>query len=189
MKIEKLEEAIMVLEKRVPENFCNEIIEYVNHIDEFEDRGVMGDTESHKSDNRIVQGYNLSQNKISDIVFHRHANTIIKQNYMNYKFKFPQIQTSKLTQVDVLKYTPGGKYNAHIDHGFQCERTLSVILNLNEDYEGGDFVFFHQDCKTEMKRVSCKKGTVIMFPSNFLYPHAVEPITKGTRYSIVSWLL
>ena len=181
----------MVLEKRIPENFCDKIIEYVDHINKFEDQGVMGDTESHKSDNRVFQGYSLSlnQSKISDIVFHGHTNEIIKQNYINYKFKFPQLQTSKLTQVDILKYTPGGKYGAHTDHGFGCERTLTVILNLNENYEGGDFVFFHQDNKTEMKRVSCKKGTVIMFPSNFLYPHAVEPVTKGTRYSIVSWLL
>ena len=30
-------------------------------------------------------------------------------------------------------------------------------------------------------------GDVIIFPSNFMYPHRVEPVTKGARYSYVSW--
>ncbi len=33
-----------------------------------------------------------------------------------------------------------------------------------------------------------KTGDMIIFPSNFLYPHQVMPVTKGERYSIVSWL-
>jgi hypothetical protein len=28
-----------------------------------------------------------------------------------------------------------------------------------------------------------------MFPSNFLYPHSVLPVTEGTRYSIVTWFI
>jgi len=59
---------------------------------------------------------------------------------------------------------------------------------LNDDYEGGDLVFAYQYLNKEMKRVSLKKGSICFFPSNFLYPHMIEPITKGTRYSIVAWL-
>ena len=33
-----------------------------------------------------------------------------------------------------------------------------------------------------------KAGETIMFPSNFLYPHSIKKITKGTRYSMVSWV-
>jgi len=32
------------------------------------------------------------------------------------------------------------------------------------------------------------KGRVIMFPSNFMYPHTVNNVEKGCRYSIVSWI-
>ena len=31
-------------------------------------------------------------------------------------------------------------------------------------------------------------GRLVMWPSNFMYPHSVSPVTKGTRYAIVSWL-
>jgi predicted 2-oxoglutarate/Fe(II)-dependent dioxygenase YbiX len=67
-------------------------------------------------------------------------------------------------------------------------KKLETFSGLNEDYEGGDLVFYNQD-NTEMKRVKCKTTTCIMFPSNFQYPHRIEPITKGTRYSIVAWLI
>jgi hypothetical protein len=26
-----------------------------------------------------------------------------------------------------------------------------------------------------------------MFPSNFMYPHAIKPVLSGTRYSIITW--
>ena len=142
-----------------------------------------GDTENHRN----VFGYIL-QKGISDKIFFKHIDKIIKQHYVHYKIKFPHLETSKLQQIDLLKYEIGGKYDIHADHSAEGQRTLTFILNLNEDYEGGDFVFYNQD-NTEMKRLKCTTSTCIMFPSNFQYPHRVEPITKGTRYSIVAWLV
>ncbi len=31
------------------------------------------------------------------------------------------------------------------------------------------------------------KGDIVMWPSNFLWPHGVTEATKGTRYSAVCW--
>ena len=36
-------------------------------------------------------------------------------------------------------------------------------------------------------KVNLNTGDLIIFPSNFMYPHSVEPIISGTRYSIVCW--
>ena len=58
---------------------------------------------------------------------------------------------------------------------------LTAVGLLNDDYDGGNFVMF-QDHIVELKQ-----GDVIIFPSNFLFPHKVEPVTKGIRYSMVSW--
>ena len=38
------------------------------------------------------------------------------------------------------------------------------------------------------KMMSIKINQIDFFPSNFMYPHSIEPIKKGTRYSIVAWL-
>ena len=38
------------------------------------------------------------------------------------------------------------------------------------------------------KKINLLKGDLLIFPSIFLYPHKVEPIKKGTRYSFISWV-
>jgi predicted 2-oxoglutarate/Fe(II)-dependent dioxygenase YbiX len=180
----KLEEAIVVLNNLTNKNFIKLIKKYIDKkaINKLATFG--GDTDKTRS----VFGHSLTKDSISDKIFFKHINKVIQQHYSHYKFKFPYIETSKLDQIDLLKYEIGGKYEIHTDHAYQAERTLTFILNLNEDYEGGDFVFYNQN-NTEMKRVKCKTATCIMFPSNFQYPHRIEPMTKGTRYSIVAWLI
>ena len=86
------------------------------------------------------------------------------------------------------KYAENKKMALHADHihsMFDGKRKgipiLSVLGVLNNDYEGGEFYLV--DEKTELS-----KGDIIIFPSNFMYPHKVEPVTKGTRYSYISWI-
>ena len=62
------------------------------------------------------------------------------------------------------------------------ERDLSLILFLNDDYEGGDLVFLDQNIK-----IKPEPGLLVTFPSTYNYPHKVEPVTKGTRYAMVWW--
>jgi len=93
----------------------------------------------------------------------------------------------KINQIDLLKYNPGGKYELHMDQYTRNTRHLSIIINLNNNYEGGDLIFTDQKEK-EIKRLKLEEGSIVFFPSNFMYPHKIEPITKGTRYSIVAWL-
>lgn len=85
------------------------------------------------------------------------------------------------------KYAENKQMALHCDHiqsMFDGERRgipiLSVLGILNDDYEGGEFYLI--DEKTDLS-----KGDIIIFPSNFMYPHKVEPVTKGTRYSYISW--
>ena len=87
------------------------------------------------------------------------------------------------------KYDEDKKMALHCDHiqsMFDGERkgipTLSVLGVLNDDYEGGEFIMFDD---TEIK---FDKGDVLVFPSLFLYPHKVEPVKSGTRYSFISWV-
>jgi predicted 2-oxoglutarate/Fe(II)-dependent dioxygenase YbiX len=56
-----------------------------------------------------------------------------------------------------------------------------MIGILNDDYEGGELTFF------EDHKIETRTGDIIIFPSCFLYPHAIQEVVKGTRYSFVSW--
>ena len=87
------------------------------------------------------------------------------------------------------RYSPGQTMQNHCDHIqdlFDGERRgipiLSIIGILNDDYEGGELIMF------EDKKIDTKKGDLLIFPSNFLYPHKVTPVTEGVRYSYVSWV-
>lgn len=86
------------------------------------------------------------------------------------------------------KYEVGTRMRVHVDNIttlFDGTRkgspTLTVLGMLNDEYEGGEFVLM------EDLVIPFKAGDIIIFPSNFLYPHEVLPVTKGTRYSYVSW--
>ena len=73
--------------------------------------------------------------------------------------------------------------NIHHSHGQQYGYPqVSALLYPNDDYEGGEFfVADHQYLP--------RKGSAIVFPSNFMYPHEATAVTKGTRWSIVTWLM
>jgi predicted 2-oxoglutarate/Fe(II)-dependent dioxygenase YbiX len=98
--------------------------------------------------------------------------------------------------VQVMEYNAGDKYDDHTDwtledvgdendEGFGF-RKISYIAQLSEpdDYSGGN-VNIWLDGKAFV--VPKEKGTICAFPSFNL--HGVEPVTGGTRLSMVSWVL
>ncbi len=58
---------------------------------------------------------------------------------------------------------------------------MTALGLLNNDYEGGEFIMFGDT------QINLKAGDIIVFPSNYLYPHQVNPVKSGVRYSFVSW--
>ena len=90
-------------------------------------------------------------------------------------------------QTELLIYKPDGHYNPHVDtfHAHSDEtRKLTALAFLNDDYEGGKF-FLNSD--GNLIYPPQEKGTVLIFPSYMV--HGVEPVTKGIRYSAVTWLV
>jgi hypothetical protein len=92
------------------------------------------------------------------------------------------------TELRFNRYRTGTQMELHCDHiqsMFDGERkgipTISIVGTLNDDYEGGEFVMFQDEV------IKMPKGCLLMFPSNFLYPHRVDPVTKGIRNTYVSW--
>lgn len=86
-----------------------------------------------------------------------------------------------------------GFYNEHMDtffgEGEKQHRKLSMTIQLSDskDYEGGDFIFNDGCVNIHPAQEELRmKGTVLVFPSIFL--HQVNPVTKGIRKSLVSWI-
>ena len=176
-------EAIVEIKNVVSPEFIDKIIPLANHKAK---KNLMIKSGLDK-DIRNVKGFHLNFDTPTDVFYWNFIKEEIERLYNYYKAKFPKMISSKINQIDLLKYSAGGKYEIHTDHYTTSIRHLSIIMNLNDDYEGGDLVFTDQKEK-EIKRLKLSKGSVVFFPSNFMYPHGIQPITKGTRYSIVSWL-
>uniref|UniRef100_A0A665WX22 procollagen-proline 3-dioxygenase n=1 Tax=Echeneis naucrates TaxID=173247 RepID=A0A665WX22_ECHNA len=66
-------------------------------------------------------------------------------------------------------------------------RDYSAILYLNDDFEGGDFIFTELDAKTVTAEVRPQCGRVVGFGSGKENPHGVRAVTKGQRCAIALW--
>jgi len=105
----------------------------------------------------------------------------VDNNILDYNYR-------SIFDISILKYENTGFYTWHVDHFANVPRTMSCILLLNNDYEGGNLCFRNPDGSGEWE-VEVKPNRMIIWPSNFLYPHTVKPVTKGKRYSVVAWAL
>ena len=91
------------------------------------------------------------------------------------------------TPVLFHKYKKGTTMAPHIDHItsiFSDKKgvpILSVVGQLNDSFEGGEFLILD-------KKIKMKAGDLLIFPSNFIFEHQVKIITKGTRLSFISWV-
>ena len=92
-------------------------------------------------------------------------------------------------QYTVYPETTQGKYDWHTDTSDYFStgnftRKLSAVVALNDDFEGGVFETLDG---TYPRSYDLKKGDIILFPSFVL--HRVTPVTKGTRRSLVIWVM
>lgn len=63
-------------------------------------------------------------------------------------------------------------------------RNMSLIMALNDDYEGGEFYFRRQN-----KIIRLNKGEIILFPPYWTHLHEVfSPLNLSYRYTINTWL-
>jgi hypothetical protein len=62
-------------------------------------------------------------------------------------------------------------------------RQISVVAYLNDVVLGGETVFTGFD-----RSQRCEKGTVLLFPSSFLFHHLARPPESGPKIVVVSWI-
>lgn len=83
----------------------------------------------------------------------------------------------------LLRYSVGERYDQHYDGGTESSRSISVLIYLNDDYDGGEIEFPYFNLK-----IKPKAGTLILFPSNYAYSHIAHPVISGTKYVIITFL-
>lgn len=93
-----------------------------------------------------------------------------------------------------LRYGPGSFFTAHrdrprADHLDTSDRKASLVIFLNNDFEGGELTFYGlvNDPGFENAGFPCDAvpGLALAFRSDTL--HEVTPVTRGERFTIVTW--
>jgi predicted 2-oxoglutarate/Fe(II)-dependent dioxygenase YbiX len=137
---------------------------------------------------KVNPEYRRCYMKYLDNKFDKNIFNIIGKIIIKYKKEIPDFYTG-LTITDTgyehLLYmgSEKGEYKEHTDNSDTSPRVLSCSLILNDDYEGGNFAFFGGEYI-----VPKKAGSAVVFPSNFCFPHAVTPVTKGNRHAVITWI-
>jgi hypothetical protein len=83
--------------------------------------------------------------------------------------------------VNFVKYGPGEHFSVHSDHGDQYTCTVSSVMYLNDDYEGGELYFRNFD----YTYIPCA-GDIVICPANYMYAHASLPVKSGIKYAAVT---
>jgi len=93
-----------------------------------------------------------------------------------------------------LRYGPGSFFTAHRDrprsgHLDTSDRKASFVIFLNNDFEGGELTFYEllDDPGFAGAGFPCDAipGLAIAFRSEII--HEVTPVTRGERFTIVTW--
>ena len=185
----KLKDFIHHQKNIIPEQLCDDVVEIIKS------RAWTPHTWYSPSDRTSVPEQTKELDvQDSTMEFMTMLSPYLHQTFHNYsvKYKFNATKTDKIayqfSTIRFNRYRSGQIMRQHHDHIhslFDGMRkgipVLSVILNFNNDYKGGQ-LYFWNDYELELG-----KGDIIMFPSLFMYPHGVKEPTEGERFSGVCW--
>lgn len=82
----------------------------------------------------------------------------------------------------LVKYLEGGFFLEHIDGGADSNRKVSMVVYLNDDYEGGEISFTKHNLTFKPT-----KNSVYIFPSSGNFHHEAKPVLSGNKYIITSF--
>ena len=176
--------------KMLDNDFCNQTLKQLENADWSE----------HTFYNNTIEGgrvHTRSGNQELEISHHIVPNKKIIMEKLWHHIKAYITEDINFSWFDGWKNFSGVRFNRYLQNKKMAEHCdhisslfpekigvpiLSCLGVLNDDYEGGEFIMF------ENQKIEMTQGDLIIFPSNFLYPHRVEPVTRGTRYSYISWV-
>lgn len=184
-----LEDYIKVFEDVLPEDFCDHILDEYANTDLWKKTltGSGHDPNARNcnvipiSEKQVISENEEVRAEIDEDLFHAVSGCL-----KLYEESVPgsDLEIKEDSGYELLRYNEGEFYVEHTDSFKEIPRAITCILSLNDDYDGGEISFFSRELSYKLK-----KGSAIMFPSNFMYPHEIQKIASGTRYSIITWLV
>lgn len=184
---------IVVFEDVITHALCDAVLEEFSNEEEWQKAavGVMGttdgviDNKSRTAETIIISfPHVIERNKKVRQKLDRYVYASAGLAIKKYNEKFPISRIEQDSGYELLRYKENQFYIQHTDSFKARPREVSCSFALNDNYEGGEWGFFDREMVFKVP-----KGSAILFPSNFMYPHEIMPVTKGTRYSLITWFI
>ena len=183
MKDLVMEKYIGYYEGVVPHVLCRDIINYGFNFQPSTYSNSKGRTETSNERVRMDEAWIKNGN-----VYYSAIGAAFRYIIKKYSEDHPLFTVQHITDFRLNRYVEDGFMSSHVDnihhsHGQQYGYPqASILLFLNDDYKGGEFVVAEKVYRPT-------KGSSIIFPSNFMFPHEVKIVTKGVRWSILAWTM
>jgi len=129
---------------------------------------------------RDANVYPFPLNELTEPLYHK-IMSIVERANQEYGFDIDGIPH----EFQLLRYEVGGHYNWHMDMGgINQDRKISVVVALSDpaDYDGGELEINDGG----LVKLPRQQGMVSTFPSYVM--HTVNPVTRGVRWSLVTWI-
>lgn len=181
----KLEDYIQVVPGVLTKKACADILKLIKASDKWAPAGtrrnINGDPDTRNCSTLMLSDLKTTDAALAqvDSMLFPAASAALRK-YI--ELCAPEYNITIDTGYEALRYEKGGFYKTHVDAFNIRPRVLSCSFALNDNYEGGEWAFFGEELK-----LKTPIGSAVLFPSNFCFPHQILPITKGTRYSVVTW--
>ena len=173
-----------------PSEVLSRFLEYIDVSKDFEEGAVIAsqDQQVVVPNIRSVKVLPLSDlhKSLTNVHWSNFFNKVFMEAFSLYRNDMgsPSLRLERNFDMSALKYSKGDFYKWHTDHAAMFPRNISTIFFCNNDYEGGELCFRDPDGNNEFV-VENKKNKLVIWPSNFMFPHCIKPVTKGTRVSVV----
>lgn len=182
--MDELNDLIRVYENSLEPEICDFLISLFDQVSDkherYDNEGKPNFTQFNLTENRELT---LEVNKVHNHIIGK----IFEYRDKYYEFIDPRVfpQEHALEQFRIKKYNPGGedRFDTHVDviDYSSARRFLSFIWYLNDVDSGGNTVFKDLIIKP-------KKGTLIMFPPLWMYPHYGESPISSPKYIMSAYL-
>jgi len=182
---------IGIYEKTIPDNLCEELIDFFEKCDKLgltvNRQQLDKASKLAKHDDSLFVSDTL--NLINYKIIQTFSDLFWSVAYKQYADEYPVLSTvtqHKIYEFKLQRTQIGGGYHIwHCEQGDKLTsgRLLTFTCYLNDVEEGGETEFLYYP-----KRVSAKKGTMLIFPGGFTHTHRGNPPISNTKYIVTGWV-
>ena len=168
----------------IPDIICDELVRILEESDK---KSRLDRSGYPNWTNLFINDYHdgeVIQNKIDD---QSQSILLAYQKYVGEYGKFFNSNDVRYEGANIKCYEGGTEdrygYHADVSSMSVSLRYLAMIWYLNDDFDGGETVFY-PDCV-----VKPKKGSVLVFPPFWMFPHCGKPVLEGKKYIMSTYCL